>query len=52
MTHLEILVEESSVEAALQNLLPRILGEAVSFSIHPFQGKRDLLKKLAARLRG
>jgi hypothetical protein len=50
--HLEFLVEEPSAEAALRNLVPKILGENVSFAIHPHQGKRDLLKKLPGRLRG
>ena len=50
--HLEVLVEESSAEAALQELLPKILGENFSFRIHPFSGKRDLLHKLPQRLYG
>jgi hypothetical protein len=50
--HIEFLVEEPSSEAALQNILPRILQEQITFSIHPFRGKPDLLKKLPARLRG
>lgn len=33
------------------NLVPRILGEEVSFVVHPFNGKRDLVKQLPARLR-
>jgi hypothetical protein len=49
--HIEFLVEEDSAEAALQNLLPRILGNVVSFTVHPHQGKPDLLKKLPSRLR-
>ncbi len=50
MRHVEALVEEPSAEAALLNLLPRILGEEVTFAVHPFQGKPDLLKKLPQRL--
>lgn len=50
--HLEILVEEPSAQAALGNLLPRILGPGVSFCIHELGGKQSLLKKLPARLRG
>lgn len=50
--HVEFLVEEPSAEAALQNLAPKILGENVSFAIHPHQGKPDLLHKLPGRLRG
>lgn len=51
-THLEILVEEPSMEAFLRGLLPRLLPEDRSFEIHAFQGKDDLLRKLASRLRG
>jgi hypothetical protein len=48
--HLEILVEEQSMEAFLLKLLPRMLA-AQTFNIHAFQGKKDLLKNLEARLR-
>lgn len=50
--HIEFLVEEPSAEAALQNLVPKILGQNVSFAIHPHQGKTDLLAKLPGRLKG
>ena len=50
--HIELLVEEASAEAALQELLPRIIGDAATFRIHAFQGKRDLMDKLPIRLRG
>lgn len=40
------------MEAALQNLVPRIVGDDVYFTIHPYQGKPDLLRKLPARLSG
>lgn len=50
--HIEFLVEELSMKEALQNLLPKILGETISFDIHPYQGKKDLLAKLPHRLRG
>ena len=49
--HIELLVEESSAEAALRELLTRFL-KGVSFEIHPHQGKADLLAKLPGRLRG
>ncbi len=49
--HLEVLVEEPSMEAVLLELLPRLLGGRC-FAIHPFQGKQDLLKQLPDRLRG
>ncbi len=51
-SHLEFLVEEPSMEAFLRALLPRLLPQEVTFDIHPFQGKNDLLNKLEARLRG
>ncbi len=50
--HIEFLVEELSAKEALQNLLPIILGQDIAFDIHPYGGKRDLLTKLPARLRG
>lgn len=50
--HLEILVEEPSMEAFLRELLPRMLGNRVSFEVYPFQCKDDLLLKLPNRLRG
>ena len=49
--HLEVLVEELSMEVALRSVLPRIVP-AVSFEIRVFQGKHDLLKQLGDRLRG
>ncbi len=50
--HLEILVEEPSMEAFLRVLLPRLLGGETSFDIYPYQCKDDLLVKLPARLQG
>ncbi len=50
--HLEILVEEPSMEAFLRELLPRVLGDAATFEIYPYQCKDDLLAKLPARLKG
>lgn len=50
--HIEFLVEEPSAEAALLNILPRILEQTTSFAIHPYQGKKDLLKKLPNRFKG
>jgi hypothetical protein len=49
--HIEFLVEELSMKEALQNLLPKILGETTSFDVHPYQGKRDLIDKLPHRLK-
>ena len=48
-----VFVEEPSMEAALQVLLPKLLGEdGPGFQISPFQSKQDLLGKLPARLAG
>ena len=49
--HFEILVEEPSMEAFLNELLPRLLPEGRTFTVHSFQGKNDLFRKLEARLR-
>lgn len=49
--HLELLVEETSMEAFLRSLLPRLLAEGRTFEVHAFQGKDDLLGKLQDRLR-
>lgn len=49
--HIEILVEEPSMEAALMVSLPRIIG-ARTFKIHAFQCKNEMLKKLPSRLQG
>ena len=50
--HIEFLVEEPSAEAALNNIVPRVIGVEHTFKVHPFQGKQDLLKSLPKRLRG
>lgn len=50
--HLELLVEEPSMEAFLHGLLPRVLPPGCTFAVHSFQGKADLLARLADRLRG
>jgi len=49
--HIEFLVEEPSAEAALLNILPKII-ETTPFAIHSYQGKQDLLKKLLSRFKG
>ncbi len=51
VTHVEVLVEEPSMEAALRLLLPRLLDE-LTFEVYPSQCKDDLLAKLPARLKG
>jgi len=50
--HLEFLVEEASLESALTQLLPKILPSTVTYKIHAFRGKTDLLAKLPNRLKG
>jgi len=50
--HIEILVEEASMEAFLRASLPHLLGENISFEIYSYQGKSDLLSRLGERLRG
>ncbi len=49
---LDIFVEEQSAEAALRNLIYKILPEAkIDVRFHPFRGKQDLLDKLPGQLR-
>lgn len=50
--HLEFLLEEASAEAAMQELLPKLLHPDTTYALHPHGGKKDLLGKLPARLRG
>lgn len=49
--HLEILLEEPSAEAALAALLPRIVGDDITWKLYPHQGKHNLLAQLPAKLR-
>jgi len=49
--HVEVLVEERSMEAALRVLLPRVLAET-TFQVYPSQCKDDLLNRLPDRLEG
>jgi integrase len=51
VAHLEILVEEPSMEAALRLVVPRIVRD-LSFEVYPYQGKADLLRRLPERLQG
>ncbi len=50
--HVEFLVEEPSAEVALKALVPKILRADVTFDVHAFQGKQDLLNNLESRLKG
>lgn len=49
--HVELLVEEPSMETALRLLLPKVLHR-ISFEIYPYQCKDELLQRLPERLRG
>lgn len=51
LQHIEILVEEPSMEAFLRPLLPKIVGE-LSFEIYRHQGKAELIQRLPARMLG
>lgn len=51
LLHVELLVEERSMGATLEVLLPQI-AEGITFKTHVFDGKRDLLRNLERRLRG
>lgn len=51
VSHVEVLVEEPSMEAALRVLLSRVLDD-LTYEIYPHQCKDDLLKRLPDRLRG
>ena len=48
----EIPVEEPSMEAFLNAVLPRMLPAGTAFEIHSFPGKQALLRKLEERLKG
>jgi hypothetical protein len=50
--HIEFLVEEPSAQAALHNLIPKICGDGISYDIHAYRSKSDLLSKLPKRLKG
>jgi hypothetical protein len=49
--HVEVLVEEASMECALNILLPQMLGRS-TFRVYPYPGKPALLKRLPQRLAG
>ncbi len=49
--HIEVLVEEPSMEMALRALLPNIVGRT-SFEVYVHQGKEDLRARLLERFRG
>lgn len=50
LVHLEALVEELSMAAVLECLLPKLVGGA-TYELYPHRGRDDLFRKLPARLR-
>ncbi len=52
MKELVFLLEEASANAVLESLLPRLLAPEISFRLIPFEGKQDLEKQLARKIRG
>lgn len=50
-THLEVLVEERSMQTLLKALIPQIVQDT-TFKVYSFDGKHNLLRNLEARLRG
>lgn len=50
--HFEFLVEEFSAKECLEQLLPKILAQTITYKVHDFRGKSDLIKKLPMRLKG
>lgn len=48
--HIEFHLEEPSAEAALRNIVPRILAISYTANYHVYKGKNDLLRKLPKRL--
>ena len=52
MRELVFLLEEPSAKAMLESLLPRLLDSKTSFRCIPFEGKQDLERQLARKIRG
>lgn len=52
MRELVFLLEEESAKALLESLLPRLLDPRIVPRFIPFEGKQDLEKNLARRMRG
>lgn len=52
MKELVFLLEEPSAQDMLQGLLPRLLPDGIGFRCIPFQGKQDLEKQFARKIRG
>jgi hypothetical protein len=52
MTEIVFLLEEESAQAMLEGLLPKLLPDTVWRRFIPFEGKQDLEKQLARKIRG
>lgn len=52
MKELVFLLEEPSAQDMLKGLLPRLLPYGIGFRCIPFQGKQDLEKQFARKIRG
>lgn len=50
--HIEFLIEEASAEIVLTEIVHKIRGDEVTFKIHDFRGKTNLLNKLQQRMKG
>ncbi len=49
--HLELLAEEASLALVLDKILPKMIPQEITFKIHDFRGKENLLKNLLNRLK-
>jgi hypothetical protein len=52
MKELVFLVEGEAEKSLLDSLMPRLLPEGIGHRVIPFQGKQDLEKRMALRIRG
>lgn len=52
MKELVFLVEGEAERCLLDTLLPRVLPEGIGHRVIPFQGKQDMEKRMALRIRG
>jgi len=50
--HIDFLIEESSAEIVLNEIIPKIVGDETTFKIHDFRGKSNLIKNLSDRMKG
>ncbi|MBI2297887.1 MAG: DUF4276 family protein [Armatimonadetes bacterium] len=50
--HVEFLVEDASLAATLERIVPRLVSAGAGFALPPYNGKDDLFKRLPAVLDG